>query len=124
MNPSDQKNQKVIWIVFFITIVFSMLGHILIYFFEEKIKVIPSLSKNDSIILTDSEISLQSVIITGIRKELSAVYVQRNMEKLFMCKEFVDRLGDMKINKVKKEKEKDGDLLRSIMFQEAPAEKE
>jgi amino acid permease len=47
MKPSDQKNRTVIWVVFFITIVFSMLGHILIYFFEEKIKVIPSLSRSD-----------------------------------------------------------------------------
>ena len=41
MRPDDQKNEFVVWIVFFFTVVYSMLGHLLIYFFEDKMRVLP-----------------------------------------------------------------------------------
>jgi len=71
MRPDDQKNEFVVWIVFFFTVVYSMLGHLLIYFFEDKMRVLPSLGSKNNAILTNSEIAQHSLMIRGINKHLS-----------------------------------------------------
>ena len=45
-----------------------MLGHTLIYFYEEKKKVLPS-SFNDDSQMTEAEIAMHSLMITGINRE-------------------------------------------------------
>lgn len=57
-----------------------MLGHTLIYFYEEKKKVLPS-SFNDDSQMTEAEIAMHSLMITGINRELSTGWVFHSLDK-------------------------------------------
>lgn len=57
-----------------------MLGHILIYFYEEKKKVLPNLF-NDDTHMTEAEIAMHSLMITGINRELSTRWVFHSLDK-------------------------------------------
>lgn len=59
-----------VWIVFFFTVVYSLMGHMLIYFFEEKRKSWKVDIKEDPTELTESEISLHSVLLRGINEDI------------------------------------------------------
>ena len=91
INRNDEKSPIIIWVVFFFTVVFSMLGHILIYFFEEKKKVLPSLYNKDSVILTDTQVSQHTVLIQGISKTYSPKDVQAQLARIFKCDSLADR---------------------------------
>ena len=58
------------WVVFFFTIVYSMLGQILIYFFEEKRRSLHIDFTEDIEELTEVEISQHSVLIRGLNKNI------------------------------------------------------
>lgn len=74
INAKDQYYQ--VWIVFFFTIVYSMLGHMLLYFFEEKRKALQFDLTTDANTITEVEISNHTILLRGINKKLPLKLVQ------------------------------------------------
>lgn len=68
-NAKDQPSR--VWMVFFFTIVYSMLGHIFLHFYDEKKKALQVESQNlDPDGLTENQISMHSVLLRGISKNM------------------------------------------------------
>lgn len=59
-----------VWVVFFFTIVYSLLGHILLYYFDEKRKHLQMQTNEDPTDLTEVEISMHAVLLRGINKKV------------------------------------------------------
>lgn len=55
-----------VWIVFFFTMVYSLMGHMFLYFFEEKKKSFKSKLNEDPTELTEVDISSHSLILKGL----------------------------------------------------------
>ena len=68
-----------VWIVFFFTMIYSVMGHMFLYFFEEKKKSFKSKLHEDPTELTEVDISNHSLILKGIGTH---VPLERAEEKL------------------------------------------
>lgn len=68
INAEDQ--YSMVWVVFFFTVMYSMLGHILLYFFDEKRKSFQVQINEDPSELTEVEISNHSVLLRGLNKKI------------------------------------------------------
>jgi hypothetical protein len=82
-----------VWVVFFFTVVYSMFGHILLYFFEEKRKQLSVEFKEDASDITDAEISSHSVLLRGINRSLPLNWVKEVLTILFI-KSNTDKKSD------------------------------
>jgi len=59
-----------VWVVFFFTILYSLLGHILLYYFDEKRKSLQVQIHDDPTELTEVEIANHTVLLRGINKNM------------------------------------------------------
>jgi hypothetical protein len=68
----NAKNKTaLVWAVFFFTVVYSMLGHIFLHFYDEKRKALQVHNLNiDPTQLTEQDISMHTVLLRGINKEV------------------------------------------------------
>ena len=82
INASD--HYKVIWVVFFFVVAYSMFGHIMIFFFDDKRKQFQVQLNQDVSEITDHEISLHSVLMRGINRELTHGWVEGVLNKIFV----------------------------------------
>lgn len=71
-----------IWVVFFFTVMFSLLCHIFIYYFGEKNRSLPALGKHDELKFTNEQIAHQTMIIKGINMKKSPNEVMERFQKL------------------------------------------
>jgi len=65
-----EERYSMVWVVFFFTVMYSMLGHILLYFFDEKRKSYQVHINEDASELTEAEISLHTVLLRGLNKSI------------------------------------------------------
>ena len=65
-----QGRYSMVWVVFFFTVMYSMLGHILLYFFDEKRKSFQVQANEDPNELTEVEISNHSLLLRGMNKKI------------------------------------------------------
>lgn len=72
-----------VWIVFFFTMAYSIMGHLFLYFFEAKKKQLKSHIHEDPSKLTDVNIATHSLMLRGIRKWIPRQEVEETLEKLF-----------------------------------------
>jgi len=70
------------WIVFFFTVFYSMMGHILLYFFEEKRRSLQIRSKKNPE-LTEEDVSDHSLLIKGIKRDVPVAQAQDLVESIF-----------------------------------------
>ena len=73
-----------VWVVFCFTLIYSMLGHIMIYFFEEKRKQLQIEFNDEAYDFTDVEISNHSVLIRGINKNMSRKWAETVINNIFI----------------------------------------
>lgn len=57
-----------IWVVFIITGIFSILGHVMLHFFDQKIKHFQEQTKVEASEMNELDISLHTVMIKGINR--------------------------------------------------------
>ncbi|CDW80277.1 integral membrane protein [Stylonychia lemnae] len=78
-----QERYSMVWVVFFFTILYSLLGHILLYYFDEKRKALQVQIHDDKTVLTELEISNHSVLLRGINKNIPIRYAQMFIDHIF-----------------------------------------
>jgi hypothetical protein len=72
-----------VWVVFFFTVVYSMMGHMVLYFFEEKRKQWKVNMNDDPSELTEVEISSHTVLLRNLNPNLSLQKAQEKIDKVF-----------------------------------------
>lgn len=68
-----------VWVVFFFTVVYSVMGHMLLYFFEEKRNSWKVNMGDDPSELTEVEISAHTVLLRGLNKDLPLMKAQERV---------------------------------------------
>jgi hypothetical protein len=72
------------WVILFFTVIYSMLGHMLLFFFEEKRRQWKINVQNmDPSEMTDVEISMHSLLLRGVNKEMPIVEAEQKIEAVF-----------------------------------------
>lgn len=69
LNNAVEEEYRV-WIVFFFTEVYSLMGHLLIYFFENQRKILTQTNNTDPTELTEVEISHHAIMLKGINRSI------------------------------------------------------
>lgn len=59
-----------IWVVFIVTAIFSVLGHLMLHHFDHKIKSFQDKSKVEASEMTELDMSLHTVMITNIDRDI------------------------------------------------------
>lgn len=72
-----------VWVVFFFTIVYSLLGHILLYYFDEKRKHLSMQTNEDPSEFTEVDISMHAVLLRGLNKKICIERAQNMVENIF-----------------------------------------
>ena len=71
------------WIVFFFVIIYSIMGHLLLYSFEKKNKDLRDSFKGDPSELAESQIAQYHLIIKGINKQIPHLEAETLIFNLF-----------------------------------------
>lgn len=72
-----------VWIVIFFTVLYSVMGHILLYSFEEKRKELKVESKDDPTELTEAEIAMHSLLLRGLNTDIPGAVAENKLFKIF-----------------------------------------
>lgn len=72
-----------VWIVIFFTVLYSVMGHILLYSFEEKRKELKVESKDDPTELTEAEIAMHSLLLRGLNTGIPVAVAENKLFKIF-----------------------------------------
>ena len=71
-----------------------MFGHILIYLYEDKRKVLPTIHQSDPEQILESELALHSVTLSGLDKDSSPIDLKNNLISLFQYTSLPQPLED------------------------------
>ena len=82
-----------VWIVLFFTILYSVMGHMLLYQFEEKRKELKIEANQDPLELTESEITTHTILLRGLNPDIPLKEAEDKLAKMF-----TDLIGDEFLN--------------------------